>query len=133
MRVQGALGGLRWAAAPVAVLVLACGGPGQSALFAFQRKRARRLGIAQPLTGAVAFVQRFGSALPLQVSCVFAADAFGGNHLPHSEQLRLRTFFRGRILRPSPKDAGPPGGGSPARSASSDPAARVLPPRSHTP
>jgi hypothetical protein len=35
------------------------------ALFAFQRRTARRLGVARPLTGAVAFVQRFGSALQL--------------------------------------------------------------------
>jgi hypothetical protein len=33
------------------------------ALFAFQRRTARRLGVPGPLTGAVAFVQRFGSAL----------------------------------------------------------------------
>jgi len=35
------------------------------ALFAFQRRTARRLGVSRPLTGAVAFVQRFGSALQL--------------------------------------------------------------------
>ncbi|HUM10293.1 MAG TPA: transposase zinc-binding domain-containing protein [Myxococcaceae bacterium] len=35
------------------------------ALFTFQRRTARRLGVARPLTGAVAFVQRFGSALQL--------------------------------------------------------------------
>jgi hypothetical protein len=35
------------------------------ALFAFQRRTARRLGVPGPLTGAVAFVQRFGSALQL--------------------------------------------------------------------
>jgi len=35
------------------------------ALFAFQRKTARRLGIRSPHTGALAFVQRFGSALQL--------------------------------------------------------------------
>ncbi len=32
------------------------------ALFAFQRRTARRLGLSRPVTGAVAFVQRFGSA-----------------------------------------------------------------------
>ena len=35
------------------------------ALFAFQRRTARQLGVSRPLTGAVAFVQRFGSALQL--------------------------------------------------------------------
>ncbi len=35
------------------------------ALLTFQRRAARRLGVARPLTGAVAFVQRFGSALQL--------------------------------------------------------------------
>ncbi len=35
------------------------------ALFTFQHRTARRLGVARPLTGAVAFVQRFGSALQL--------------------------------------------------------------------
>jgi len=35
------------------------------ALFAFQRKTARRLGIPHSHTGALAFVQRFGSALQL--------------------------------------------------------------------
>jgi hypothetical protein len=35
------------------------------ALFTFQRRVARRLGIGKPLVGAVAFVQRFGSALQL--------------------------------------------------------------------
>ena len=35
------------------------------ALFTFQRRTARRLGVPRPLTGAVAFVQRFGSALQL--------------------------------------------------------------------
>jgi Transposase zinc-binding domain/Putative transposase len=35
------------------------------ALFAFQRRTARRLGVSRPLTGAVAFVQRFRSALQL--------------------------------------------------------------------
>jgi hypothetical protein len=35
------------------------------ALFAFQRRTARRLGVSRPLAGAVAFVQRFGSALQL--------------------------------------------------------------------
>ena len=35
------------------------------ALFNFQRKTARRLGIEQPQVGALAFVQRFGSALQL--------------------------------------------------------------------
>ena len=34
-------------------------------LFAFQRRTARQLGVPHPLTGAVAFVQRFGSALQL--------------------------------------------------------------------
>ena len=35
------------------------------ALFNFQRKTARRLGIKQPQVGALAFLQRFGSALQL--------------------------------------------------------------------
>jgi hypothetical protein len=35
------------------------------ALFVFQRRTARRLGVSRPLPGAVAFVQRFGSALQL--------------------------------------------------------------------
>ena len=35
------------------------------ALFTFQRRRARKLGTRTPHTGAVAFVQRFGSALQL--------------------------------------------------------------------
>jgi hypothetical protein len=35
------------------------------ALFAFPRRTARRLGVSRPLTGAVAFVQRFASALQL--------------------------------------------------------------------
>jgi hypothetical protein len=35
------------------------------ALFTFQRRRARKLGIRTPHTGAVAFVQRIGSALQL--------------------------------------------------------------------
>src|SRR5262249_37438634 len=35
------------------------------ALFAFQRRTARRLGLPRARTGAVAFVQRFGSALQL--------------------------------------------------------------------
>ena len=35
------------------------------ALFNFQRKTARRLGIKQPQVGACAFLQRFGSALQL--------------------------------------------------------------------
>jgi len=35
------------------------------ALFTFQRRSARKLGIPAPHTGAVAFVQRFGSALQL--------------------------------------------------------------------
>jgi hypothetical protein len=35
------------------------------ALFAFQRRTARRLGVRAPSSGAVAFVQRFGSALQL--------------------------------------------------------------------
>lgn len=35
------------------------------ALFAWQRRTARRLGVPRPCTGAVAFVQRFGSALQL--------------------------------------------------------------------
>ncbi len=35
------------------------------ALVAFQRRTALRLGVSRPLTGAVAFVQRFGSALQL--------------------------------------------------------------------
>jgi len=35
------------------------------ALLAFQRRTARRLGVSRPLNGAVAFVQRFGSALQL--------------------------------------------------------------------
>ena len=35
------------------------------ALFNLQRKTARRLGIKQPRVGALAFLQRFGSALQL--------------------------------------------------------------------
>ena len=42
-----------------------CSGLFVRALFAFQRRTARRLGVPRPLTGAVAFVQRFGSALQL--------------------------------------------------------------------
>ena len=39
------------------------------ALFAFQRRTARRLGVVRPLPGAVAFVQRFGSAEGLPFVC----------------------------------------------------------------
>ncbi|MFN0064391.1 MAG: transposase [Myxococcaceae bacterium] len=35
------------------------------ALFAYQRRRARKLGVFAPLPGAVVFLQRFGSALQL--------------------------------------------------------------------
>jgi hypothetical protein len=37
------------------------------AIFAFQRRRARRAGASTPRTGAVTFVQRFGGALNLNV------------------------------------------------------------------
>jgi hypothetical protein len=48
------------------------------ALFAYQRKRARRAGTRSPRTGAVTFVQRFGGALNLNVHfhCVLPDGVF---------------------------------------------------------
>lgn len=66
------------------------------AVFAFQRRRARALGMERPLVGAVAFVQNFTSALLLH---------------PHFHVLFPEGVFEGREERvdfaalPPPDDA----------------------------
>ncbi|RPH67774.1 MAG: hypothetical protein EHM78_20935 [Myxococcaceae bacterium] len=66
------------------------------ALFAFQRRTARRLGVSRPLTGAVAFVQRFGSALQLT---------------PHFHVLVPEAVFEEQLRRAPPGPAAVPRAG----------------------
>ena len=82
------------------------------AIFANQRRRARALGINAPRTGAVTFVQRFGSALNLNVHFhnltpdgVFSdhsADTLTFHPLPppsDDDVLAVATRTAGRVLK----------------------------------
>ena len=82
------------------------------AIFANQRRRARALGINDPRTGAVTFVQRFGSALNLNVHFhnltpdgVFSdhsADTLTFHPLPppsDDDVLAVATRTAGRVLK----------------------------------
>jgi hypothetical protein len=102
---------VRWVLARDAGLLAAVLSVFLRAVFALQRRRARRLGLGRGATGAVSFVQRFGSALQLNphFHCLVPDGVWVGrgaeahfHALPpptQQEVERLLVQVRTRVLR----------------------------------